>query len=132
MARDADNVYFYVETADKPTPATDRNWMMLFIDVDRDKATGMERDFIVNRTSPHGKKPIEKNVGGRMGSCRKFAVNGNKLELAIAKTTDEPHGRRRRRVQMERQHAGNIMDFYVNETPRPDGSTCLYHEINHP
>lgn len=37
VARDADNVYFYVETADKLTPATDRNWMMLFIDVDRDK-----------------------------------------------------------------------------------------------
>ena len=130
VARDADNVYFYVETADKLTPATDRNWMMLFIDVDRDKATGWNGyDFIVNRTSPHGKKAvIEKNVGGRweweaVGES-KFAVNGNKLELAIAKqlmnlTGDDVDIEFKWNDNM--QENGNIMDFYVNGDTAPGG-----------
>ena len=130
VARDADNVYFYVETADKLTPATDRNWMMLLIDVDRDKATGWNGyDFIVNRTSPHGKKAvIEKNVGGRweweaVGES-KFAVNGNKLELAIAKqlmnlTGDDVDIEFKWNDNM--QENGNIMDFYVNGDTAPGG-----------
>ena len=130
VARDADNVYFYVETADKLTPATDRNWMMLFIDVDRDKATGWNGyDFIVNRTSPHGKKAvIEKNVGGRweweaVGES-KFAVNGNKLELAIAKqlmnlTGDDVDIEFKWNDNM--QENGNIMDFYINGDTAPGG-----------
>ena len=130
VARDADNVYFYVETADKLTPATDRNWMMLFIDVDRDKTTGWNGyDLIVNRTSPHGKKAvIEKNVGGRweweaVGES-KFAVNGNKLELAIAKqlmnlTGDDVDIEFKWNDNM--QENGNIMDFYVNGDTAPGG-----------
>ena len=130
VARDADNVYFYVETADKLTPATDRNWMMLLIDADRDKATGWNGyDLIVNRTSPHGKKAvIEKNVGGRwewkaVGES-KFAVNGNKLELAIAKqlmnlTGDDVDIEFKWNDNM--QENGNIMDFYVNGDTAPGG-----------
>ena len=84
VARDAEKIYFYAETADKLTPKTDRNWMMLFLDTDRNKATGWNGyDFIVNRVSPKGKKVIvEKNVGGRweweqIGESA-FAVNNNK------------------------------------------------------
>ena len=130
VARDADNLYFYVETADELTPSTDRNWMMLFIDADRDKATGWNGyDLIVNRTSPHGKKAvIEKNVDGRwewevVGES-KFAVNGNKLELAIAKqlmnlTGDDVDIEFKWNDNM--QENGNIMDFYVNGDTAPGG-----------
>jgi len=67
VARDGRNLYFYVETAGKLSPQTDRNWMMLFIDTDRDKSTGWNGyDFIVNRVSPaKGKAVVEKNVGNR-------------------------------------------------------------------
>ena len=104
--------------------------MMLFIDVDRDKATGWNGyDFIVNRTSPHGKKAvIEKNVGGRweweaVGES-KFAVNGNKLELAIAKqlmnlTGDDVDIEFKWNDNM--QENGNIMDFYINGDTAPGG-----------
>ena len=40
VARDRRYVYFYVETAENLTPESDPNWMMLFIDTDRDKSTG--------------------------------------------------------------------------------------------
>ena len=40
VARDAANIYFYVQTADTLTPRTDPNWMMLFVDSDANSQTG--------------------------------------------------------------------------------------------
>ena len=130
VARDDENLYFYVETAEELTPSTDRNWMMLFIDTDRDKATGWNGyDIIVNRVSPKGKKVIvEKNVGNRweweaVAEC-KFAVNVDKLEFAIPR---EVLGIDGEEVDIEfkwndnMQDNGNIMDFYVNGDTAPGG-----------
>ena len=71
---------------------------------------------------------IEKNVGGRwewkaVGES-KFAVNGNKLELAIAKqlmnlTGDDVDIEFKWNDNM--QENGNIMDFYVNGDTAPGG-----------
>jgi hypothetical protein len=130
VARDASNIYFYAETAEKLTPATDRNWMMLFLDTDRNKATGWNGyDFVVNRVSPKGNKAVvEKNVGGRWeweatGESG-FAVNNNKLEIEIPrKMLNLPASD----VNLEfkwndnMQDNGNIMDFYVNGDTAPGG-----------
>ena len=130
VARDDENLYFYVETAEELTSSTDRNWMMLFIDTDRDKTTGWNGyDIIVNRVSPKGKKVIvEKNVGNRwewetVAEC-KFAVNVDKLEFAIPR---EVLGIEGENVDIEfkwndnMQDNGNIMDFYVNGDTAPGG-----------
>jgi hypothetical protein len=65
VARDDQNIYFYAETAEKLTSTSDRNWMMLFIDVDRDKATGWNGyDILINRVSPKNNQTVsEKNQG---------------------------------------------------------------------
>ena len=130
VARDDENLYFYVETAEELTPSTDRNWMMLFIDTDRDKTTGWNGyDIIVNRVSPKGKKVIvEKNVGNRweweVAAESRFAVNADKLEFAIPK---EVLGIEGDDVDIEfkwndnMQDNGNIMDFYVNGDTAPGG-----------
>lgn len=49
VARDAGNIYFYVETAVGLTDKNDTNWMRLFIDIDRDKSIGWE-DMILYLT----------------------------------------------------------------------------------
>ncbi len=129
VARDANNIYFYVESADKLTPKTDRNWMMLFIDSDRDKTTGWNGyDFIVNRVSPGKKVVVERNVGNRWEwekvAESNYAVNENKLELEI------PRGiLNLKNVDVDfefkwndnMQENGNIMDFYVNGDTAPGG-----------
>ncbi|MFA5203994.1 MAG: hypothetical protein WC708_06265 [Lentisphaeria bacterium] len=130
VARDDDNVYFYVETVENLTPKTDRNWMMLFIDADRDKSTGWNGyDFIINRVSPKGNKVIiEKNVGNRWEWATtaeaKFAVNGNKLEMAIPRSVLNVVGKSLNfefKWNDNMQENGNIMDFYVNGDTAPGG-----------
>ena len=130
VARDAEKLYFYAETAEKLTDQGDPDWMMLFIDVDRDKATGWNGyDYVVNRVSPHGNKAIvEKNIGGRWEwkpvALTKFAVSNNRLELEISRSVLGLPGKE---INLEfkwndnMQEKGNIMDFYVNGDTAPGG-----------
>lgn len=129
MARDSDKLYFYVETSDKLTPSTDRNWMMLFIDSDRNTETGWNGyDFIVNRVSPDKKVKVERNLGNRWEweevAETNYAVNGNKLELEIPR---DVLNLKNQSVNIEfkwndnMQENGDIMDFYINGDTAPGG-----------
>jgi hypothetical protein len=130
VARDLKNVYFYAETAGPLSPASDRNWMMLFLDTDRNKNTGWNGyDFVINRVSPKGKSAfVERNVGGRweweVAGKARFAVVGNRLELAVERQMLNLPGKD---FDMEfkwndnMQENGNIMDFYVNGDTAPGG-----------
>ena len=130
VARDTKNLYFYVETAENLTSSSDRNWMMLFIDTDRDKSTGWNGyDYIVNRVSPESDQVIiEKNVEGRWEwepvAKAKFASKNNRLELEIKRSVLNLTGKK---LDIEfkwndnMQENGNIMDFYVNGDTAPGG-----------
>ncbi|MFA5814540.1 MAG: hypothetical protein WC865_02855 [Bacteroidales bacterium] len=130
VARDAEKIYFYAETAEKLTSPGDRNWMMLFIDIDCNKSTGWKGyDIMVNRVSPKGGKAIvEKNVAGRWEwepvAETKFAVNNNKLELEIKRSLLNLSGKEIDigfKWNDNMQENGNIMDFYVNGDTAPGG-----------
>ena len=130
VAHDHEYLYFYVETAEKLTSSKDPNWMMLFIDSDRNKSTGWNGyDFVVNRVNPQqGKVIIERNIGGRWEwenlTTTKFAINKNKLELEIQRSVLNLSGKE---INLEfkwndnMQENGNIMDFYVNGDTAPGG-----------
>ncbi len=129
VARDDTYVYFYVECADTITQPDGGAWMRLFIDIDRDHATGWEGyDFVVNRVSPRGRAVVERNGGGwvweRAGEAD-FRVGGRAMELRIP----------RRVLGLERgadfemefkwvdnsQHDGDISDFWVSGDAAPSG-----------
>lgn len=128
VARDASNLYFYVETAGKISPSSDKNWMFLFIDSDRDKNTGWQGyDILINRQSPTSNTVlVERNVGNswswsKVGSA-KMLVKTNTLEIELPKAlVGLPAGS----VDLEfkwsdnMQELGNIMDFYVNGDVAP-------------
>lgn len=130
VARDSNALFFYVETNEALTSPKERNWMMLFIDIDRDKSTGWHGyDFIINRQSPGNKNVIvEKNVGNRweweqVAACP-YNVNNHYLEIAIDR---EVLNLKDKIVDIEfkwndnMQENGNIMDFYVNGDTAPGG-----------
>lgn len=130
IARDAQNIYFYVETADKLTSTGDKHWMMLFIDIDRDKATGWNGyDFVVNHMSPKkGKVIIEQNVKGKWIwneiSRSRFVVKDNTLVFSIPRKLLHVEGKALNfefKWNDNMQDEGNIMDFYVNGDTAPGG-----------
>lgn len=80
---------FYVRTREALSPTSDANWMLLFLDVDANPATGwLGYDFVVNRTRiGDSTATVERNVAGRcewqpLGKAE-FRRAGNELELAV-------------------------------------------------
>ncbi|MBN1347813.1 hypothetical protein JXJ21_00230 [candidate division KSB1 bacterium] len=129
VARDQTAIYFYVETAEDLTPKTDPGWMRLFIDIDRDKATGWEGyDYLINRTSPGDSAVIEKSVTDwnwtQVGKAN-FAASGNRLELAVKRAVfgiaSEADLDLEFKWSDNMQVDGDIMDFYINGDAAPGG-----------
>ena len=129
VTHDAENVYFRVETADALTPASDPNWMMLFIDIDRDKSTGWNGyDFVINRLSPTSDEVyVERNLAKRWSWFKKgtgkYVVKENVLEIAIPKETLRIDGALDFEFKWadNLQSLGNVMDFYVSGDCAPGG-----------
>lgn len=78
IAEDAENYYFYVDTADALTSPDDGNWMTLFIN----------ENIVINRTAPvNGKTNVEKNTNGvfvKTGEAE-IRYEDNKLMLKVSK-----------------------------------------------
>ena len=90
VAYDANNVYFYAETAEKISPWKDHNWMLLFIDNDQNIETGWEGyDIVVNYKLNNAKSSnigwLKKN--GEIDDSKTLQtpiqVKNNKLMISI-------------------------------------------------
>ena len=130
VARDADNVYFYVETADKLTPATDRNWMMLFIDVVAREVHQLFCDSQFELVAVDGELALAD--GFPFPSSADVLFDHGFFTVRTRAIDDEivsvPSGRFVAvDVDIEfkwndnMQENGNIMDFYVNGDTAPGG-----------
>ncbi len=89
-AYDKANLYFFVQTLDKITPRTDRNWMLLLLDTDQSASSGwLGYDFIVNLEVLNDKETTVK--AWRPGQWQtvgkaQYRVNGNGMELAVPRS----------------------------------------------
>ncbi len=132
VARDNDNLYFYVQTAEDLTPHTDENWMRLFINTDRKYKTGWEGyDFIINRVSPTEDKAVLEKWTGKTIEEWKFeqvaevdyTYSGNEMMITVPKSLLKIG----EKLDIEfkwndnMQSQGDIMDFYINGDTAPIG-----------
>lgn len=91
VARDSDNVYFYVRTREPLSDPAGTNWMWLLIDVDNSAKTGWKGyDLMINRITPmQGEAIVEKNEGGwKWAGQTKIQMrkSGNEMHLAIPRS----------------------------------------------
>lgn len=134
VTHDAKNLYFYVETAAPLTSPQDLAWMRLFIDIDRDKATGWEGyDFVINRTEPGRKAVIERNVGEwqweKVGEVA-YSFSGNQLEINVPFKSLGIEGKPNIEFKWSdnMQEEGNIMDFLLHGDVAPAGRFNYYYQ----
>lgn len=86
VCEDADCLYFYVDTAETLSPATDSAWMTLFLNVGGEKAG---YDFCINRQSPdNGKTRIESVTDNGYEPIGEADIRfeGNQLMLRVEKS----------------------------------------------
>ena len=128
VARDRENIYFYARTTRAITPPEGSHWMMLLLDIDREKSSGWQGyEFAVNRVTPQRKALLEWNDGhwkwqanGRVAQ----AVTENEIELALPY---EYLGIQGEFLDFEfkwidnMQQEGRVMDFYQYGDAAPSG-----------
>ena len=97
LARDADQVFFFVKTKDEITLPENENWMLLFIDSDRNKKTGWQGyDYVVNheilgKTRSTLKKWHSKKEWKTVAEIP-FNIERNQLMLSVSKSLIAPNG----------------------------------------
>jgi hypothetical protein len=89
VARDDTYIYFYMETADKITSRMDSNWMLLFINADRDYKTGWEGyDYVVNMSvNSDSSTTLKRTSSGwnwtNVNTDISYRISGRKMEIQI-------------------------------------------------
>jgi hypothetical protein len=129
VAHDAKYLYFYAETREAITPHTDAHWMTLFIDADRNHATGWEGyDYLINHTVQDARTTvIESTKNGwnwEPSGKAEYRVAGNKMMIRVARASV---GLEADPLQFEFKWADNwqrdadINEFTVNGDAAPPG-----------
>ncbi|TSJ36619.1 hypothetical protein FO440_22595 [Mucilaginibacter corticis] len=127
VAVDKQFVYFYVQTQDKLSPATDKAWMRLFINIDKNNQTGWNGyDYVINRLNPTAKGTVERSVNGwkwnKVGDAG-YRIKDNVLELKIDKKLLGVSGPADFEFKWSdnMQTDGDITDFLINGDVAPSG-----------
>jgi hypothetical protein len=111
-AYDAKNLYFFAQTLEKISPRSDRNWMLLFLDVDQNTGTGwLGYDYVLNLEVLSDAATTVK--GWREGKwttvgTANYRVNGNGMELAVSRALIGP---KKRAPSFNFHWADNIQSF---------------------
>ena len=130
VARDADNLYFYVKTNEALTSYTDPSWMRLFINTDRTYKTGWEGyDFAVNIDTPASTTSTTLSYSADGWNWKDvgtltYKYSGNQMMIRIPR---DMLGLTDKVVDIEfkwndnMQNQGDIMDVYNNGDTAPIG-----------
>ncbi len=130
VARDANNIYFYVKTAANITPHTDPNWMQLFIRTNTSQANWEGYNYVLNRSGVNASTTtLEKSTGGwnwsAVDSNIQYSVNGQEMEIAIPRS-DLGFGNTGVPIQFDFKWADNInpnsdsSEFYLHGDAAPN------------
>lgn len=132
VARDEENLYFYVRTRESITSHTDPNWMWLLINVDADADTGWHGyNYLLNReVVSETRTRLEVSAGGwdwRPAGQVEYRVEGNEMHLTIPRSLLWPSGDSKKPVRIDFKWVDNvqreddIMEFLVNGDTAPNG-----------
>jgi hypothetical protein len=127
VAYDEDSLYFYVKTVYDLSPSSDPNWMLLFIDVDRNKGTGWEGyDYVINKGV---ESPVQTTLkqwdGLAWGNDVEipYALSGSEMELSVPRTAlqlDEGTPEFYFKWADNPQHLNDITCFFTDGESAPD------------
>lgn len=129
VARDRDHLFFYARTAGPISDPTGPNWMLLFLDTDRNAQTGWHGyDFVVNRRIKDSQTTIvEQTRTGWNWQPKaevKMVCQGNELMIAIPRTL---LGCQADPLEFEFKWADNLQnedrleEFYLSGDAAPPG-----------
>lgn len=127
VANDAENVYFYIRTADAITPYTDNAWMRLFLKTENTEKNWQGYNYVLNRLNPSAEHCVlERSTGGwnfeTVSTEIPYKVNGSEMELAVpisALGLDKNDVDFEFKLHDNMQVQGDVYEFYINGDAAP-------------
>lgn len=127
VAYDNDHLYFYVKTVRDLTFHDDPNWMLLFLDIDRNKQTGWEGyDYIINKGVNASNQTTLKQWNGMDWANARvvtFAYSGSEMEISVPRSflnLEEGTPSFYFKWADNPQHLENISAFFTDGESAPD------------
>jgi hypothetical protein len=124
---DGANVYFYIKTASAITPYTDPNWMMVYLNTDKNKSTGWEGlDYAINMGVTSATQTTIKKRDGNgwttLGTAS-YSVSGNEMEISVPRALVGLNGNTASyyyQIFDNPSVLDNIEDNFINGESAPD------------
>ncbi len=121
VSRDAANLYFYAETNENITAPEGSKWMKLYIDADRNHATGWEGyDFVVNCPAAGDISSLATGTAVKIGTVE-YSLSGKTLIVKIPRATLGLTGTLNFEFKWVDNAEGDIMNFYIDGNSAPMG-----------
>ena len=122
VARDSEKVYFYAETLEKLTPETDSKWMRLYINTDRNRATGWEGyDIRINGQNAGSYEVFENGTWTLKGSVP-YKAGEKTLQIALSRVDSGLTGTLDFEFKwVDNSDDSDILNFYVDGNAAPLG-----------
>ena len=97
VARDDENVYFYVECNANITPYTDPLWMVLYLDTDQQNQGWETFDYVLNKTAPSATEAVLERFTGNGYATEvvgkvSYTVQGKYMQVCVPKSMLDLHG----------------------------------------
>ncbi len=125
VSRDYANMYFYAETEKAITNAEGEDWMKLYLDVDRNHATGWEGyDFVINSPAPGTISSLNKDGSLNVLGNAQYVVSGNTLSIMVPKAMIGIGAGAQVNIEfkwVDNAKGGDILNFYVDGKAAPLG-----------
>ena len=122
VARDSEKVYFYAETLDKLTPETDDKWMRLYINTDRNRATGWEGYEIRINGQSAGSFEVYENGAWVLKGSVAYKAGEKTLQIAIPRADALLSGTLDFEFKwVDNADDSDILNFYVDGNAAPLG-----------
>lgn len=121
-ARDSENLYFYAECPVAITEPSGSLWMKLYIDKDRNHATGWEGyDFVINSPTAGAVSALSSDGTVTEIGKAEYVLSGNSLSVKIPRALLSMTESLNFEFKWVDNAEGDIMNFYVDGNAAPMG-----------
>ncbi len=121
-ARDGENLYFHAECPEAITAPEGSAWMKLYIDADRNHATGWEGyDFVINAPTAGSVSALSADGTATEIGTAEYVLSGNRLSVKVSRALLGMTGELSFEFKWVDNAEGNIMNFYIDGNAAPMG-----------
>lgn len=122
VSRDGENLYFYAKTSENITAPEGGKWMKIYIDSDRNRATGWEGyDYVINTPAPGDVSRLNQDGTAEKIGISEYNVSGDKLAVKVKRELLGVKGTVDMEFKWVDNAEGDILNWYSDGLAAPLG-----------